>query len=180
MIQIKVEKKQAEPKVKPQPKPTAEDEKNIAVTTKAVYEKLAEIKTKAPDFSGVQFLNGATQAYEMVMQNFKAGNTLPLKELLSAPIYKAFEQDIKDRKTATKIQDSVLVSILSQKIADATITNNHLKLAVDFLTEQIHVTRNKEGKIVGGNAHEMVEVKDRWWFEKNLQSNNPNWVITTI
>ena len=51
------------------------------------------------------------------------------------------------------------------------------EIAVQFRSDQIKLTRNKDGAVIEGDPSTVQSVTDRWTFERDLGSRNPNWVL---
>ena len=50
-------------------------------------------------------------------------------------------------------------------------------VTVTFISEQINVTRDKDGTIIDGDPDQPLEVVDIWTFARNTRSRNPNWTL---
>lgn len=145
------------------------------------YGSLAEtfIAMRAIDreFMPDEFLTGARAAYEMVIEAFTKRDRDTLKMLLSDTIYKQFDTSLKQDEDAKRRTESTLVAIKSAKLTDAKLVGNTATLTVDFTSEQIHLVRDEEGKIIEGDASREERVEDQWVFTRTLSSSDPNWKI---
>ena len=70
-----------------------------------------------------------------------------------------------------------LSAILDAQSTNAALIGNTARLTVHFLSEQVSVTRDKQGAIVEGNASDIHQVEDHWTFERDVTSKNPNWKV---
>jgi len=52
-----------------------------------------------------------------------------------------------------------------------------LEVTVDFVSEIITCIKDKDKKIISGNAEKIKTVYDTWIFSKNINSSNPNWIL---
>ncbi len=84
---------------------------------------------------------------------------------------------IKHRK---EIHESIIVSIVSQKILEIKLVKNVVFIAVYFLSEQIHFVKNGEGDIISGSMSTINKVEDVWQFKKNINSSDPTWLLVSI
>ena len=50
-------------------------------------------------------------------------------------------------------------------------------VTVKYVSEQINVTRDAEGKVVEGNPDRIAEATDIWTFSRNTRSDDPNWIL---
>lgn len=133
-----------------------------------------------PQFTASSFLQGAKAAFEMVFEAFIKGDKQTLKTLLSPDIYNDFAADLDAKKDQETRSEATLVSVESVHIEAAEKDKNIARVTVKFVSEQITVMRNKEGKIVEGDPSQVDRVEDEWVFERDVTSRNPNWKITAV
>lgn len=129
------------------------------------------------DFTPDEFLTGARVAYEMVVEGFSRHDRETLKMLLSDAIYRQFDASIKEDEAAGHTSETTLVAIKSATITNAKLIGSTATLTVDFLSEQIHLVRDAEGKIIEGDPSQEQRVEDQWVFTRNLSSSDLNWKI---
>ncbi len=55
--------------------------------------------------------------------------------------------------------------------------NNILEVTVDFVSEIISCSKDKDKKIISGNPDVVKKVYDTWKFSKDIESTNPNWLL---
>ncbi len=138
---------------------------------------LAAIRAKDPQFSAVQFVQGAKAAFEMVLDAVARNDQKTLKMLLSEDLYKEVAADLDARAKEETRTETTLVSVQAKTIAAAELAQNKAKIKVRFHNEQITVVRDKDGKIVEGDASDVQSVEDEWVFERDVTAKNPNWKI---
>lgn len=143
----------------------------------AVTKGLMAIKEADPSFNVKEFINGSRMAFEMIVEAYAKGDKVQLRELLSREVMEDFESAIDARKTAKTREETTLVAIKSCEIIDAELKGRSAEVTVQFVSEQITVERDAEGKIVGGDPSDTVEVTDEWTFARNVNSPNPNWEL---
>jgi predicted lipid-binding transport protein (Tim44 family) len=129
------------------------------------------------NFSPESFLEGARGAFEMIIDAYNKRDDETLKLLLSPRIYGNFQETIREDEAAGRLPHTTLVAILSAKIADARLVGKAAQITVDFSSEQIHLVRDRDGKIVEGDPSQQAAIEDRWVFERNLSSADPNWKV---
>src|SRR5262249_1597859 len=148
-----------------------------ALGDNAIAGTLAMIKSKDPLFSATDFLRGARMAFEMVHDAFGKGDKETLSMLLADALFKEFTGEIdKNAGLAQKIE-TTLVSVIARDITEANLSGNIARLRVHFTSEQVHLVRDKDGKIIEGDPSEQHDVEDEWLFERDVSSKNPNWKI---
>lgn len=146
------------------------DENSIKVTYK-------QILKKNKDFSISHFIEGSSIAFELIIKYFNQGNLSQLKPLLEKDLYDNFAEKIKHRK---EVHESIIVSIVSQKILEIKLIKNVVFIAVYFLSEQINFVKNNEGNITSGSMSTINKVEDVWQFKKNINSSDPTWLLVSI
>lgn len=124
------------------------------------------------------FISGAKSAFEMVIKAFSAADLDVLKSLLSDNIFSGFEAAINERKAEEKTIITNLISINEAQIISASILENTASITVKFLSKQINYITDKEGKIILGRKDEISEITDIWTFRREINSPNPNWIVS--
>src|SRR3954471_20347341 len=71
----------------------------------AVAKGLKDIADADPNFTPKSFLEGAKQAYEMIVTAFATGDRKTLKNLLEKDVYDGFEKAIADREAQSRTID---------------------------------------------------------------------------
>ncbi len=140
---------------------------------------LDAIHKRDPHFTERQFRRGAEVAFEMILSAFAKGDKATLEPLLSSDIYTDFTQDINARAQQGEQLDITIVAITNADIIDATLTQGTASVTVHFASEQIIVTRDKEGTIIAGNPSQIDHVDDTWTFARQVASSNPNWKLVS-
>ncbi|MDM8335720.1 Tim44/TimA family putative adaptor protein [Wolbachia pipientis] len=141
---------------------------------KATYEQILQ---KNKDFSISHFMKGSSIAFELIIKYFNQGNLSQLKPLLDKDLYNNFVEKIKHRK---EVHESIIVSIISQKILEIKLVKNVALIAVYFLSEQINFVKNDKGDVISGSTSTINKVEDVWQFKKNVTSSNPSWLLISI
>ena len=123
------------------------------------------------------FLKGAKIAYETIITNFALGDLKNIKSLLDKNIYNQFNDAIKERKEKGYISETTFIGINSALIKEHQSKNNILEVTVDFVSEIISCSKDKDKKIISGNPDVVKKVYDTWKFSKDIKSTNPNWLL---
>lgn len=143
----------------------------------ALRPALQEITKNDPDFSLKNFTEGATIAFEMVLDAYAAGDLKLLKNLLSPDVYKAFKTAITERTKKGHTLENTLIRVEDVVVHNAAIKTNKAQICVRYTTEQVPIIKDKEGKIIDGNPNQIDQVIDTWTFERSLKSRDPNWAL---
>jgi len=129
------------------------------------------------DSAKLEFLNGAKEAYEMIVTSFAKGDKNILKPLLHKKIYQNFSDAIDHRKKENIKSELTFVGVKSAKIKNFEKKDNIYTFTVDFVSEIITCKKDKNNKVIEGNPDIIKTVNDIWKFSKNMWSNNPNWYL---
>jgi predicted lipid-binding transport protein (Tim44 family) len=130
-----------------------------------------------PTFAPKSFLEGAKQAYEMIVTAFAQGDRQTLKNLLDKPIFESFQRAIADREAEGQTVDFTFVGLPKVAIVDAEFDKKDVNVTVDFHAEVVSATRDKDGNLVEGNADQVQVIADEWTFSRNPKSRDPNWKV---
>lgn len=129
-------------------------------------------------FNASEFLEGAKQAYRMILEGFWAGKEDDYRAYVSEDVREAFGEDIAERAAAGHSLDNRMVRIEGAVIADAKFSNGTAEITVRFDADIAAVTRDPEGKVIAGSLTDAVPTRDSWTFARNLRSSDPNWLLT--
>ena len=135
------------------------------------------ISTIDPTFNEKEFLKGAQNFFQMVIDSFVKGNLKDITNYIDDKLIKSFKLVIDERLEEGESLKIDIVKINSIKIKDAKELKNFLRLSVLFETEQIKVLKDKKGKVIDGDPKKSILVKDLWTFEKEIKSKNINWKL---
>jgi len=138
---------------------------------------LMRIKLADDSFDDKEFVGGARGAFEMIVQAYAAGDVDTLKSLISGPLYGGFVQAIEEREQANETQETTIVSFRSVEITDAELDGHEARVTVEFVTEQVKVTRDAAGTVVDGDPDKIEVLTDIWTFERDVRSSDPNWEL---
>lgn len=135
---------------------------------------LAQMKTVAPSFDPARFLDGAEQAFRMIVGAFAAGDRVALRPLLTDETYRSFETAIAAREQAGETQRTEIRSIASATVEEAALRGRVAEIGVRFVSDQVNVTLGRDNQPVAGNDA-VTEIHDLWTFERDLVSRDPTW-----
>ena len=100
-----------------------------------------------------------------------------LRPLLAGDVFEPLERAAQEREKAGQTLETVLVSIDESEIIEAGVDKRTASVTVRFVSHQINITRDAEGRIIDGDPHEAVEVIDIWTFERHTRARDPNWTL---
>ena len=176
--------KPAEERVTSQPLPRTID---IAPEPREIAPRAIEAGAEAglrgviaadPTFDVAQFVDGAKQAYRMILEAFWKGDRETLSWLVDERVRDEFFAAIDAREAAGEVLDNRLVSIERATVAEASVEGRTARVAVRFDADIAAITRDKDGNVVAGSLTDAVETHDLWTFRRTLGSADPNWILT--
>ncbi len=132
-----------------------------------------------PGFTPKSFLEGAKQAYEMIVTAFAEGDRQTLKNLLEKDVFEGFQRAIADREAAGHKVDFTFVGLPKVAIVYADYDKKNVNVTVDFHAEVVSATRDADGNLVEGNADQVQTIADEWTFARNPKSRDPNWKVVS-
>jgi predicted lipid-binding transport protein (Tim44 family) len=130
-----------------------------------------------PTFAPKSFLDGAKQAYEMIVTAFAEGDRQTLKNLLEKDVFEGFQRAIADREAAGQKVDFTFVGLPKVEISEAEADKRAVNVTIRFHAEVVSATRDKDGNLLEGNADQVTNIADEWTFARNPKSRDPNWKL---
>lgn len=142
-----------------------------------ISDGLKAIADADPTFSPKTFMEGAKQAYEMIVTAFAQGDRQTLKNLLEKDVYDGFERAIKDREATGNTVDFTFVGLPKVEFTDAELDKRNANVTIRFDAEVVQATRDKDGTLIEGNADQVQTISDEWTFARSPKSRDPNWKL---
>lgn len=139
---------------------------------------LRAIASADSQFDTARFIDGAKQAYGMILEAFWRGDMDALNEMVDPEVAGAFHHAIADREEAGETLDNRLVSIEQAQIEDAHVDGQTAFIRIRFEADVAAVTRDRDGHVVAGSTSDAVSTHDVWTFSRVLKSPDPNWILT--
>ncbi|MBB3763914.1 Tim44/TimA family putative adaptor protein [Sphingomicrobium lutaoense] len=130
-----------------------------------------------PGFDVARFLDGAEQAYRMILEAFWKGDLEEVRPLVDDNVYEAFAGAVEARKAEGLTLDNRLVAIDQSLIAAARLEDRVAEVTVRFEADIAAVTRNADGEVVAGSLSDAVQTRDRWTFRRDISASDPNWIL---
>ena len=138
---------------------------------------LTQIRVADQRFDPGDFVEKAKDAFEYIVVKFAEGDTAALKPLLSKDVFEGFSRAVKEREKREETLETNLVRMRDAEFLEAGMSGRTASITVKYTTEQINVTRDKDGGVVDGDADHIADVVDIWTYERNTRSSDPNWVL---
>ena len=128
-------------------------------------------------FSSESFVDGASNAYEMILKNYADGNLKTIKNIISKDVYDGFNEAIKERKNKNKRLVNELIAFDKSDIIDAKIERKNVLLTVEFYSRIITYVLDENDQIIEGSKDNPISVIDQWTFKKALKDKSPSWQL---
>lgn len=128
---------------------------------------VAGVMQADPGFDPGRFVEGARSAYELIVSAFATGDRAALQPLLNPRVFEAYDRAITERE-ASGGKGPELVRLKSAELADARMEGDVARVAVRF-----------EAELAEG-AVGLRETKERWTFERDVRSRDPNWRLSSV
>ena len=138
---------------------------------------LTEVKIADPNFNPSEFSEGAKGAFELVVEAYAKGDEETLRTLLNDEVFNDFSAAIKERHDAGEKLDFTLIGITVAKIIDARVEGKMAFITMQFDSEQVNITRDKNENILSGDPNQIEKISDIWIFARNTQAGDPNWTL---
>ena len=136
------------------------------------------INTK--EFKEDTFLKGAQASYEMIVNAFASADKKTLKDLTSPDVYKSFVAVLDDRKNKKLLNQFTFIGIKKAKIENIDKKDSFYTVKTRFVSEIISCVKDANNNIIEGSSDEIQTVNDVWCFSKDLNSDDPTWLLTEI
>ncbi|WP_411819251.1 Tim44/TimA family putative adaptor protein [Hyphococcus formosus] len=147
------------------------------VVQKPVSANARPLREADPTFDEASFLAGARSAYEMIIEAFASGDLKSIRGFLNSSVYEAFKGAVVERDAAGYTTDLKFVGIERASIIESAVEGENMVAIVEFASNQVRVTRDRDGQVVDGDPNRIDLVKDRWKFSRKRSSRDPNWTL---
>jgi predicted lipid-binding transport protein (Tim44 family) len=130
-----------------------------------------------PNFDEKEFLEGAKNAFKIIIKSFSDSEIEKLKPLLDYDLINSFTKSISEREARQERQISNVISFKKFEIIKTTVNDNLASITLKIVSEQIKYLVDKKDVLLEGNKDQSEIIKDKWVFEKDISSTNPNWKL---
>lgn len=141
---------------------------------------LGAIAKRDPDFSPAYFIDGAKQAYSMILEAFAAGDKDSLANLLSEETLETYVEAIDEREKAGHTQVTDLGRLSKASIKSARIEGNMAQIDVLYEADLTSALLDADGNVVQGDPDILSSISEVWTFERELKSSDPAWRLCDV
>lgn len=142
-----------------------------------IAEALSEIKRVDRRFETSHFLEGAREAYRLIVTAFAARDREALRPLLSDEVYNTFDAQIHAHEERSETVNYALIGFSDVRIVHAELRDRVAEVTVRFATQFVSSTTDANGVVVEGDVKAVQDVVDVWTFDRDTRSSDPNWAL---
>ncbi len=136
---------------------------------------LAAVRARDPGFDVATFLQGAKEAYKVIVTAFASGDRTTLRPLLSDEVMAGFEAAITQREGEGRTETIDFLQSPRADFEGVSLMGDLAQASVRFLGEFRSRTKGPEGEAV--DDRRTAEI---WTFQRNLKSRDPNWRLAHV
>ena len=123
------------------------------------------------------FVDGAKEAFPMIVESFAKGDLRTLKMLLSEGVYATFEQAVEDRRVKGEKVVTDVHAVKMCKILGIRKIERMVYVKLRFIADETVVVYDREGSVIAGNSDKMITMNDVWTFGRDPKSKDPTWYL---
>ncbi|HUH76557.1 MAG TPA: Tim44/TimA family putative adaptor protein, partial [Devosia sp.] len=123
------------------------------------------------------FLDGARQAYELIVRGYADGDLTACSHLLGDAVQEALALDIDGRQSRDETSELIFVGFRAFDVANATLDQGLAQIVVRIRADMVSVTRDKHAHVVSGQPGLVAETYEMWTFESDVCNGRPNWLL---
>ena len=142
------------------------EEASLPSNIRTIFETL---RKEDKGFNAKFFIDGVKKAFEMIVDAVNNYHVDVLKELLSCSLDQSFNSELRKRFSEGPKYEATLVKIKNVEILDAYIKGEMVYIKVKIDSQQIILTKDKDGKVIDGKADEIQDISDIWTFWKEVK-----------
>ncbi len=144
--------------------------------------QIQEIIKHDPQFNPEKFIIGAGKAFESILNGYVKGDRAIIQKLVEKDLAD-FLINIMDKREADRLtmEPNYLIGINLVKIDSIIIKpTGKIIIGCTIESEQIFAIRDFNDNVVQGNATEIIQKSDQWYFSRELKPQNPIWYLVEI
>lgn len=129
------------------------------------------------NFDPYRFIQGAKDAFPLIIEAFAKGDTETLYDLLAPKIYKSFTDVIDARNLRGETISSEIHSVRKVEILEARLVGRMAYITLRITADETCVIRDAQNTIISGNPDRVTELTDVWTFGRDTSSKEPTWLV---
>jgi predicted lipid-binding transport protein (Tim44 family) len=143
----------------------------------AVAQALTEVKSRDRSFDTAHFLEGAREAYRLIVNAFAARDRDALRPLLNDEVFTAFDAEIGGHEERKETVNYAFIGFNDVHIVHAELKGRVAEITVRFTAQFVSATTDASGAVVAGDSKAVRDVADIWTFARDTHSSDPNWIL---
>lgn len=148
-----------------------------AAPADAAGQGLAAIGAADRSFAADHFLEGARQAYQLIVAAFAKGDRAALRPLLNDEVYAAFDAVIRGREERKETVAYTFEGFKNVHVTHAELKGRTTEITVEFAAQFISATTDSSGAVIEGDEKAVRDVADVWTFARDTRASDPNWTL---
>ena len=121
------------------------------------------------NFSFHNFIQGAKEAFKIIVEAFNNKKVEEIKHLVSTEVYDNFQKAMNAKYNN---YETFNISSVKASILNIEVVKNYANIKVKFLSSQKVKLNNK--------IKNLEEIKDIWTFEKDMKTNSLVWKLVEV
>lgn len=122
------------------------------------------------------FIKGAKQAYELIVPAVAHGDLASVGNLLSDAVARDFRAYVDARHRRGETETLTFIGFGGADVIAASF-DDVASLDVRFAADIVSVTRDRDGRIIGGSPDRVIRVAEIWTFERDLKTPKSRWLL---
>jgi len=150
-------------------------------TNPKINDQLNIIKKMESSFNLEEFLSGAKNAFEYIINTYVKNDEKELEKFLSKNILNIYKNEIALRKKRNHKIQIEIIEIKEPVIRNVKVSsNNTATISLEYTSQQIQVTRDIDNNLVEGDPNQILDIKEIWVFSRKLGGKSPIWTLEEI
>lgn len=145
--------------------------------TSPFYGAIEKIHAHDRSFSLRSFIDGAEQAYGIILNSFWQADKKTLRSMLSKEVFEQFSNSVDQLKDKKLQWENTIKDVEMIDLEEANITGSLAEVTLKFTSHMVLSSKDMDGNIVEGDAKRPVKVTDIWTFCRDVRSSDPNWTL---
>lgn len=151
--------------------------RGISIENKSAESGLLEIAKADKSFDLNFFMEGAQEAFAMIVECFGEGDRESLKDLLAEPVYEAFDAAISEREKNKETMETEIHAIKKAEVIEARTDKKNAYITIRFTADETSVIKDSDDQIITGHPDKVTEMRDVWVFTRALKARDPRWLV---
>ena len=149
----------------------------LSVENKTAENGLIDISRGDKGFDINFFLDGAQEAFVMIVESFAKKDRETLRDLLEPQVYSAFEGAIDTRESNGETMATEILAVRKAEVVEAKLEGRNAYITVRFQADEITTTKDRDGTIIAGHPEKVTPMRDIWTFARDIKGRDPRWLV---